>query len=387
MSKLKRVVIIGGGFAGLKALNKLSEYSYKFEITLIDKNEFTTLKPKLTSIASGKEVDNIKIEIAPILREYQAIWKQGEVQEIDTKEQIIKLKDNSIVKYDYLILANGVEPDYLNFNKENFYSFSTYNEASKLSRAISNFTEGNINIIIPNNPINENSAIELSFLIKERLTDLQINNYQINIITAQDKLCPDIKEKSRKAIESELKNKDINIIYNADINAIEKDKILLKENSIKSDLSIVVPSFKISDFIKNANIKTDKNGVVTDNRLKVDDHKNVLAIGDINTLSIPKLAHNAFKQADIAIDYILEQEDIDKNSSTYKSDILFIIEIDKLEAILVYTNDKENIDFSWKSFGAKELKVIFKNSLFFSLGDIPTKLDEGIKKLIKHYIK
>ena len=374
MSALKKVVIIGGGFAGLYAINKLSEYAYKFEITLIDKSENSVLKPKLTSIAAGKEVENIKVEIAPILREHQSAWVNDEVVKIDEKEQIVYTKEGSY-RYDYLIIASGVEYDYKSFKDSDYYSFASYDEALKLESAIANFTQGAINIISLENSLYEGAAIEAAFLIEQRLKDLGVKEQcTINLITQNSEIFPEIGEKSRDLVKKELQSKEINLIEGADLNSMQK-----------GDLTIVLPSFKIPSFASN--FANEANGVKSNEFMQVQGFQNLFAVGDINALSTPKLGHNAFKQADVAVNTILKQEEIEKEVQAYEPDILAVIEVDKLEAILIYSNVKfgKDKDFALKSILAKELKIVFKNALYFSLGEIPAKLDETVKKLIEKY--
>lgn len=376
MGALKKVVVIGGGFAGLYAINKLSEYSYRFETTLIDKNRYAILKPKLTSIAAGKDVEHIKVEIPPILREHQAAWEESEVEKIDTKEQIVYTKNGAKYKYDYLIIATGIEHDYKDF-KNNCYSFANYKEATRLENAISNFTQGTINIVSLKESLYEGAAIEAAFLIEERLRDLGIKDKcKINLITQNESIFPEIGQKSKELIVKELQEKDINLVENSNLKQIDS-----------KDLTIILPSFKIPSLLDS--FAKDKNGIKTNEFMQVDGFENILAVGDINSSSIPKLGHNAFKQADIAIDCILKQEDIINESNKYNPDILAVIEEDKTDAILIYSNTHfgGDIDFAWKSILAKELKIIFKNSLYFSLGEIPAKLDDVIKKLIQKYVK
>ena len=375
MSKLKKVVIIGGGFAGLYAIKELSEYGYRFEITLIDKNKFATLKPKLTSIAAAKIVENIKVEIPPILREHNAAWANEEVESIDTKNQVVYTKDDSY-KYDYLIIASGIEHDYKEFSNKEYYSFASYKEALRLEEAISNFTHGTINIVSLENSLYEGVAIEVAFLIEERLRDLGIKELcNINLITKNSTIFPEVGQKSKEVIKKELDCKDINIQENSSFDSIKED-----------DLTIILPSFKVPSFAKD--LPQEQNGIKTNEYMQVLDYPNICAVGDINTNSIPKLGHNAFKQAKIAVETILKEEALIVENSKYSPDILAVIEVDKIDAILIYSNTYFNgdIDFAIKSIFAKELKIIFKNALYFSLGKIPQKLDDTIKKIIQKYI-
>jgi len=61
---IKKVVIIGAGFAGLRTLSALSEYGYKLEITVVDKREYSILKPDLPDVAVlEKEPDEVEFSM------------------------------------------------------------------------------------------------------------------------------------------------------------------------------------------------------------------------------------------------------------------------------------------------------------------------------------
>lgn len=378
MSILKRVVIIGAGFAGLKAVENLSEYDFRFEVTVVDKNDYAILKPKLTSIATGDDVENIKILVPPILREHKVAWSPGEVTKIDKQEKIVYLDDNSKLKYDYLIISSGVQEEFLDLDTTKFYSFSNYDNALKLKERVESLNkEDEINIVILENPINENSAIEFAFLLQNKLN----KSHKINLITQNNTLLPDIGEKSREFVLKELQNKEINIVTNASLDDI-KSKYL-----DSTSLNVVIPTYKMPQFIENSNINSSKYGIKTDEFMEYED--NIYIIGDINALSTPKLAHNAFKEADISTNNILVKENLEDKKLSFTNDILLVIETDKLEAILVYSDIKYggNIDYATKSILAKALKVVFKNSLYFSLGEVSDELDDTVKKLIKKYAK
>ncbi len=88
--KLKRVVIVGAGFAGLRALYRLSEYSYHFEIIVVDKNDYSLERPALPEVAmEDKHIDSVYIDIAPQCRKHNAAFVQGEAILMDICHQIL----------------------------------------------------------------------------------------------------------------------------------------------------------------------------------------------------------------------------------------------------------------------------------------------------------
>jgi NADH:ubiquinone reductase (H+-translocating) len=112
MADLHRVVILGGGFAGLYAAQRLRRAPA--EVTIIDKRNFHLFQPLLYQVATGALSPG---EIAAPIRGVLAKQKNtrvllGEVIDIDPAARRILLKDGAEVQYDTLIVATGSQSSY-----------------------------------------------------------------------------------------------------------------------------------------------------------------------------------------------------------------------------------------------------------------------------------
>lgn len=111
VSNLPRVVIIGGGFAGLTLARKLK--SADLQIVMLDKNNFHTFQPLLYQVATaGLEPDSIAYPLRKILRRQKnLIFRMAEVTRIypDTQEIATSIGN---IRYDYLVIAIGSLPNY-----------------------------------------------------------------------------------------------------------------------------------------------------------------------------------------------------------------------------------------------------------------------------------
>ncbi|MCP9780641.1 MULTISPECIES: NAD(P)/FAD-dependent oxidoreductase [Cyanobium] len=108
---LPHVVVVGGGFAGLKACHAL--IGKPVRVTLIDKRNFSLFQPLLYQVATGLVAEG---DVASPLRQLvgQAPNVQvllGEVEEIDTQAKQIVFNDRQLA-YDHLILAAGSGSSY-----------------------------------------------------------------------------------------------------------------------------------------------------------------------------------------------------------------------------------------------------------------------------------
>jgi NADH dehydrogenase len=105
-SKHKRIVVIGGGFAGLAFAKKLKNKN--FQIILIDKNNFHQFQPLLYQVAtSGLEPDSIAFPLRKQLSNYNNVtFRLAEVLKIETSTNTV-FTDKGMLTYDFLVIATG----------------------------------------------------------------------------------------------------------------------------------------------------------------------------------------------------------------------------------------------------------------------------------------
>src|SRR5437762_11910891 len=104
-SKHPRVVIVGGGFAGVNVVNKLKRADV--QLVMIDKNNHHTFQPLLYQVAtSGLEAGSIAYPLRKIMGGAKnAHFRMTEVEEIIPAENNIKTSAGYI-SYDYLLIAS-----------------------------------------------------------------------------------------------------------------------------------------------------------------------------------------------------------------------------------------------------------------------------------------
>jgi NADH dehydrogenase len=112
MSKRSRVIIIGGGFGGLRAARALR--SAPVDVTLIDRRNYHLFQPLLYQVATGSLSPG---EIAAPLRSVLSRQKNtrvllGEVKDIDPISKEVVLTDGGAFAYDALIVAAGSQTSY-----------------------------------------------------------------------------------------------------------------------------------------------------------------------------------------------------------------------------------------------------------------------------------
>ena len=146
LSKKPQIIVVGAGFAGLRAIQKLANVDA--EITLIDRNNYHTFIPLLYQVATGFIApETIAYPLRKSLRSIpNARFVQAEVQTIDMKSKIVKTEVIDLA-YDYLVLATGSQTKFLGVEGASQYGLPmrTLEDAIRIrDRIISNFERATV---------------------------------------------------------------------------------------------------------------------------------------------------------------------------------------------------------------------------------------------------
>ena len=108
----KKVVIIGGGFAGVNLAKKLANHD-NFEIVLVDKNNYNFFPPLIYQVATGYlETSNISYPFRKLFRgKKNVMFRLGELEEVFPEQKKVMLSTGEI-SYDYLVFATGCITNY-----------------------------------------------------------------------------------------------------------------------------------------------------------------------------------------------------------------------------------------------------------------------------------
>lgn len=111
----KRIVVIGGGFAGLNFVKHID--ASKFDVTLIDRNNYHSFPPLFYQVASsGLDPSSICFPLRRELRKRhnaRVRYNMGEVQEIDVARRTVRTSMET-VPFDFLIVAAGTTNNFFN---------------------------------------------------------------------------------------------------------------------------------------------------------------------------------------------------------------------------------------------------------------------------------
>jgi NADH dehydrogenase len=115
-SEFPRIVIIGGGFAGIHLAKSLA--NKKVQVVLLDKDNYHTFQPLLYQVATaGLEPDSIAYPLRKIIKSHKnSFFRLADVSHIDTSSQVVETNIGTLA-YDYLVIATGTKTNFFG-NKE-----------------------------------------------------------------------------------------------------------------------------------------------------------------------------------------------------------------------------------------------------------------------------
>ncbi|MBV8262360.1 MAG: NAD(P)/FAD-dependent oxidoreductase [Candidatus Eremiobacteraeota bacterium] len=119
-----RAVILGGGFGGLAAAQKLGQSD--LDVTLIDRRNFHLFQPLMYQVATGSlSPGEIAAPLRSVLnRDRNVTVLLGEADDIDPAARVVHLKDGASIPYDSLVIATGADGSY--FGHDAWSQFAPY---------------------------------------------------------------------------------------------------------------------------------------------------------------------------------------------------------------------------------------------------------------------
>ncbi len=406
-SNLKKVVIIGGGFAGLRALYRLSDYDYHFEVTIIDKRDTSLEKPALPEVAfDGKSLEHVHINLEPQARKHTAAFVQGEVDLINTDTQEVLLKSGDKLPYDYVIIASGAIKDYdaIKGYREFGYSVCDDSEAKRLNERLQSFEGGNVvtgaaksefgtMVEAPNLKAPCEGPIgEIMFMMDYRLRkEGKRDKSTINVFSPAEIFFEDVGDGAREPVAKLMQEHGIELTTAKELVEITKDKVIFSDgSSMDCDLAIIIPPYIAPEFIAKSNLGDDKGWIPVDETMKHIGFDNIFAAGDVSALAQPKLGHIAINQADVVVSSILKAEDIEHEKVEFNPEVFCIMNMGGFSAILIYSNALYNgeYDFAWHSPIAKMMKTGFDEEYHYTHGHMPPDIAvEALESLLHKFGK
>lgn len=272
---MKRLVILGGGYGGLKLLLTMldSHLPEDLQITVIDRNPYHSMKTEFYAIVAGTKADNEVRAAFPTHDHVNYVF--AEVNHIDIENQQITFKDKSeAVSYDYLVIGLGCEDNYHGIEgaEEFTESVQTFANARRAALAVGNLKAyGKVSVVGAGL-----SGIEVASEIRESRPDLNIRllDRGSSVLSAFD-------PKIQSYVADWFIRNDVEVLHHANVEYVEKDGVCNNGVCYVNDVTIWTAGVRPHHLVRNLPFEKDKyEKVVINEFYQVPDKPNVYVIGD-----------------------------------------------------------------------------------------------------------
>jgi NADH dehydrogenase len=295
----KRIVIIGGGFAGLQMCRKLDTRVY--QIVLIDKVNYYQFQPLMYQVATGGlEPSSIAYPLRKTLQNKKNFhFRTCHAKQVLPQEKILETSIGSL-SYDYLIIATGCDTNYFGNDslKESTYALKSISESLlarnrilfSFEKALSvhsdeKFEELMNFVIVGGGATGVELAGALADMKKTVLPkdypELDFNQMKIHLVDASSRLLSGMSEVSSTKAAETLKKRGVLIHQNISVKSYEKPYVELSNGEkIPSCNVFWVGGIKANSLSGLSDESYNRGRIVVDEYNAVDRYEGIYAIGD-----------------------------------------------------------------------------------------------------------
>lgn len=297
---MTRVVIVGGGFAGLNLAKGLGGVA-GIDVTVIDRTNHHLFQPLLYQVAmAGLSPADIAVPIRSILSRYSNIRVlQGEVHSADLNERRVKT-DFGSVDFDYLLLACGARHSY--FGHDDWQEFApglkNLEQATEIRRRVlSAYEEAEKKnagdqrqrlltfVVVGGGPTGVELAgamAEMShFTLAKDFRNIDAASARVILVEAGPRILPMFSEQSSARAVRDLENLGVTIRTGVAVKNIDLDGVEIGDERIPSATVLWAAGVKASGLGAELGLDIDRQGrVLVEPDLSVKGHRNVFVAGD-----------------------------------------------------------------------------------------------------------
>jgi NADH dehydrogenase len=323
-SSLKRVVIAGAGFGGLRLARHLA--NHEFQVVLLDKNNYHSFQPLFYQVATaGIEPSAISFPLRKIFQGYKNVHvRMAKVRKVNPGINEIETSIGNL-RYDYLVLAMGAGNNY--FGMESICRFSmpmkSVGESLGMRNTILNHFEKALNtadkeeqaalmnlVIAGGGP----TGVELSgalaemkkFVLPKDYPELDFRNMSIFLVEGGQRVLGTMSEKSSAKALKYLSKLGVTVLLGKTVKDFNGNSVTLSDgSSLPSSTLIWAAGIKGNSIAGlNENTLTRGNRLVVDRFNHIAGYDNIFAIGDLAYMTEgnypgghPQVAQVAIQQA------------------------------------------------------------------------------------------
>jgi NADH dehydrogenase len=310
-----KVLIIGGGFAGLTAMHALARSGAA--VMLVDRNVYSTFQPLLYEVATaGLTAADVAYPLWSATFRLGAHYRKGELASLDLERRVATLDTGEELPYDYLIIATGVSAAFFGVPgaAEHALSLYTRRDAVMLRNALMDalerrnegLTDPDVDITVVGGGA---TGVELAgalaelrnFALPAVYPNIDRSMFHVRLIEMGPALLAPYHRKLRDYTRQQLVNRGVEVILGTAIKEVRTDSVLLSDGTERrSDITVWAAGVAGLDAEWTRALPRGKGGrIEVGADLRVIGQDRVFAAGDIAINSaepVPQLAQPALQE-------------------------------------------------------------------------------------------
>ncbi|MER0123687.1 NAD(P)/FAD-dependent oxidoreductase [Streptococcus sp. ZJ100] len=306
---MKEILVLGAGYAGLKAVRTLQKEAGDVHITLVDRNPYHYEATELHEVAAGSQPSRkISFPIQEVLDPQRVTFIQDQVLTIDREAQTVQLQTSGLLSYDYLVIALGFTSETFGIKgaMENALQMVDIETAEAIHQHIlhqmaayrETKDEGHLRLLICGAGF---TGIELAgAFVDERkryadLAGVSPDKIEIICVEAATSILPMFDDDLRGYALQLLDHLGIRLMTGCMIKEIVEGQVLYARVETEEELQAIAASTIIwttgvsgSPVMAASGFNQRRGRVVVTSDLRDPDHDNVYIVGDVSAFMDPK---------------------------------------------------------------------------------------------------
>lgn len=333
----KRVVIVGGGFAGLNLAKKLRKCS-RYQVVLVDQNNYHLFKPLLYQVASaGLDPSDVSFPFRRVFRAKKNIFfRMGRMVAVHPEQNRLETSSGSI-QYDYLVIATGCVPNFFGIKDIEKFSWPMADVRdslrirntmfNNLERAMIAPTDADrqtlLNIVIVGGGA---SGVEIAgamaemrrYIVPKDYPGIDIAMMHIYLIEGRDRLLASMTSRTSKGCLQVLEEKGVEVLLGITVTDYRDNRVYCSDGRVIRSANLIWTSGVKSEMIEGIeqSQKEHRGRILTDSYNRVKGFDNIFAIGDVAFVDdplypagYPQLARVAISQGQRLASNLIAQAD------------------------------------------------------------------------------
>jgi sulfide:quinone oxidoreductase len=351
---MKKVTIVGSGFAGLTAVRQLRKLDSTLEITLVSPNPVLQYYPSLIWVPAGlRKREDILVPLDKFFRKLRVNYHQASATGLREGGRILET-DNGEIANDGLIIASGGRfIKKLPGIEHAITPCEGIDAAEQIRDRLKTMQGGTIAIGFAGNP-REPSAMrggpmfEFLFGIDRQLRDEgRREHFRIVFFSPAPKPGNRLGPKAVEGLLKEMKKRGIETHLGHKMKGMEANKVMTEGGEFEADLILFMPGMTGNTWFDNTELPRSEGGLIrADRNCRADGMERVYVAGDSGSFPgpdwMPKQAHMADLQAEAAAKNLVAEFRGQPADTTFKVELVCIVDSNN-RGMLVSRNEKRSL--------------------------------------------